>query len=69
MRDGLKTMLCVPGKDYPYGDKRITARVQDDKHTEFIQFGPDVTRKTIMNQIPIIYMDRVYDKRRRKKAI
>lgn len=68
--EGLRTMLCTPGKHYPFGDKRITARVQDQNHTEFIQFGGDVSRKTIMNQIPIIYMDRVYDRRRsRKKAV
>lgn len=67
-RNNLQTIVCLPCDQSPPAERFIIAKVTDGDRTQFIKFGRDLSMRTVMSQIPIIYQDRAYDKRRRKGA-
>lgn len=60
--DKLQAMICIP-----WGMQPVKVRATDGEHTEIIEFGRHVSKKTIMDRLPIVFMDRVYNKRRTQK--
>lgn len=66
-QDRLQTMVCLPCDKMPASERFIVVKATDGSHTEFIKFGRNHPMRSIMQSIPIHFMDRAYDERRRKK--
>ena len=64
----LRTTLCIPGRNYPSAEKEIIAKVSDGITTRFFTFGPDVTKKRIMEMMPMVWQDFHFDERRKKRG-
>jgi hypothetical protein len=63
-----QTILCVPGRNYPNPDKKITAKVTDGEETKFFTFGPDVTKRRIIHALPVLWQDFRFDCDRKKRG-
>lgn len=68
-QDKLHVMVCLPCDEMPAEERVVVVRASDGEKTQLIKFGRHTSIKTIWNRLPIIYMDRAYDKRRSKKAV
>jgi hypothetical protein len=65
--EGLKAILCVPGKHAPIGMRHITARVFDGVETVEYQFGRDVPLRKVWEMIPRLYADSKFPPVRKQK--
>ena len=66
-QDKLNVMVCLPCDEMPADERVIVIKASDGERTEIIKFGRHTSIKTVWANIPRVYMDRAYDKRRSKK--
>jgi hypothetical protein len=66
-QDKLQVMVCLSADGMPADDNFTVVKVTDGDRTQFIKFGRHTNLRTIWSRIPILFMDRAYDKRRRKQ--
>jgi hypothetical protein len=66
-QDKLHVMVCLPCDEMEPNDRFIVVKATDGERTQFIKFGRHTSIRTIWSKTPIIYTDRAYDMRRRKK--
>lgn len=68
-RDKLNVMVCLPCAEMTADDRFIVVKATDGKRIQFIKFGRHTSMNTIMFRTPILFMDKEFDDRHKKRRV
>lgn len=66
-QDRLQVMVCLSCEQMPANERHTVVKATDGEFTQFIKFGRYQSIKSIMQSVPMHFMDRMYDERRNKR--